>query len=64
MMEIHDRLGKKKKKEKKKKVFLLIKFHVIECIKRKKRKNKILDSESPLHTHRFSVQDSIQAGVT
>lgn len=46
--------GKKKKKEKKKKkVLLLLKFHVIECIKRKKRKNKHLDSESPLHTHRF-----------
>jgi hypothetical protein len=34
-------------------VLLLLKFHVIECIKRKKRKNKHLDSESPLHTHRF-----------
>jgi hypothetical protein len=56
MMEIHDRLGKKKKK--KKKVLLLLKFHVIECIKRKKRKNKHLDSESPLHTHRFSIQHS------
>jgi hypothetical protein len=55
MVEIHDRLGKKKKKKekKKKKVLLLLKFHVIECIKRKKRKNKHLDSESPLHTHRF-----------